>query len=240
MYPKINVNTNQLNKVLKEIGIHVERVAFDRLQEAADRAKDAAQEGFRNAKYDGVNDVLVFTDSSMYSRTVEVMAAGTRGSAAYIEYGTGLQGGANPGYINGSTGRDYWYFSDRGGDVQLTAGGTNAENSWYRTTVDVEAAVYEYQKGLHSYRISEDDVRMGKGGLYYVDDAGRKYAVTETVEEEDTRREDVDPYKVYGDPKYKEHSFITHGNPPNHIMRHAKHEAARVFVAYYKSKYSKR
>lgn len=238
MYPKINVNTNQINKVLKEVGKRVDRIAFERLQAAAEVGAAVAREGFANAIYDGVNDVTVFTDSSTYARTVEIIAVGD--AAKYIEYGTGLQGGKKSSYINPTTGRNYWYFSDKGGNVQLTAGGANAENSWYRTTEDVESTVYEYQKGVHKYRISEDDVKMGKNGPYYMDDAGVKYAVSATVEEEGLQREKVDdPYKVYGDPPYKEHSFITHGNPPNNIMRHVAHEVVREFYESYKSPYSK-
>lgn len=236
MYPKFNVNTNQINKVLKEIGQRVDKVAFDRLQAAAEVGRAVAQEGFDNAIYDGVPDVTVFVDSSMHSRTVEIIASGS--AAKFIEYGTGLQGGKKPGYKNPTTGKDYWYFSAKGGQPMLNAGGEHAENSYWRTTEDVETFIYEYQKGVHSYRVSEDDVRMGKGGMYYMDDAGQRYSVMETIDEEG-EREKVDPYKVYGDPPYKENSFITHGNPPNHIMRHVAHEVVRQFYEAYKSPYDK-
>ena len=230
MYPKINVNTNQINKALKNIGQRVERVSMERLREAAEYRAAIAREGFRNAKYDGVNDVTVFVDSSMYARTVEVIAVGS--AAKYIEYGTGTKGGAEPGYINETTGRNYWYFTDKGGNVQLTAGGTNAENSWYRTTTDSVEYIGKVDGQEVSYPEEDvgDDPELGYSAW---DDELEDFV---KVERRATRESTNNPYKVYGDPKYKEHSFITHGNPPNHIMRHAKSAIIRQFYEGYTSK----
>jgi hypothetical protein len=233
MYPKINVNTNQINKVLKEVGKRVDRIAFERLQAAAEVGAAVAREGFANAIYDGVNDVTVFTDSSTYARTVEIIAVGD--AAKYIEYGTGLQGGKKSSYINPVTGRNYWYFSDKGGDVQLTAGGTNAENSWYRTTTDSVEYIGKVDGQEVSYPEEDvgDDPELGYSAW---DDELEDFV---KVERRATREPAKNRYKVYGDPKYKEHSFITHGNPPNHIMRHVLHEVVREFHESYKSPYSK-
>lgn len=234
----VRVNTNQLNKALKKYNIKLEKIAFTRLLDAAKVGQEEAQKGFDDAVYDGVFDAKVFVDSSMHKRTVEVIATGH--SVPFIEYGTGVR--ARKKAVKGpsqSGKKDYWFFSSKGGKVKLNAGGNHAHNTYWRKTKDVSNISYETvdRKG-HNRAIPEALVKSGKGGLFYENSRGERFSVTATYPEDGPMysREQTKPYRV--DHGIKKNSYITRGNPPNNIMRHAKHVIIRQFYAAYGKPYS--
>ena len=235
------LSTNAINNAMYEAGlVFVYKVAVPDLLAAAEAGKKAAEEGFANAKYDGVNDVRVGVEQSG-PRTVELYAVGH--ALPYIEYGTGVFNKNNYDERgNVKEGKNYWFFSGKGrGDVQLTAGGEHAH--YKRGGYVKERHFWVGPKGGKHYVGKNNpgiEQENGKDVWYepHVAPVNSKKRATEPVtwSMHDIQTEvtkDV-PLEIISKPN----SYITHGNPPNNVMRHARNVMLRQFNAKYKSKYS--
>lgn len=213
---EIRVNTNQLNKALRAVQARVERVGVDRMMEIAKRHADEARRRFKDAIYDGENDVQVFEPMQAGPRTVEFIVTGY--ALPYIENGTGAKLNG-PGYVNQYTKKSYWFFTSAGRKITLKAGGKPAEKYFYRTTktltsyhlagkmLDKESVFYENGKPYINRpvyaRINGQDV------LHH----NQKVPVFKRQEDIKLDKPERVPYGTYPD------KFITDGNPPHFIVK---------------------
>lgn len=240
----INLSKNMINNAMWELCYdYVDKAALPQLRAAAEVGKKAAEAGFASAKYDGVNDVLVRTEQ-VGPRTMQLYAVGH--ALPYIEYGTGVFNRNN--YVNKQLkdGKKYWFFSGKKrGPVQLTAGG---ERAMYKTGGYTKIRHYwEGPKGGKHYigKDNPDIEHVLEDGSYsengYFPDVRRtavnsKQGLTVSWVNRDIQTEEIDVPVQYK-PKTTE-SYITHGNPPNNVMRHARSVMLRQFNSNYKTDHS--
>ena len=107
----------------KAIDEKEKRILFksSRFREAlAEKGADFAWKQFENAKYDGYVDDIEVNVGRAEGNSVAIIASGE--AVKYIEYGAGVS----------SSSPDYWFFSDKGRDIILTAGGANAHYTRYK------------------------------------------------------------------------------------------------------------
>lgn len=238
----INLSKNMINNAMWELGYdYVEKAALPQLRVAAEEGKKAAEAGFASAKYDGVNDVLVRTEQ-VGPRTMQLYAVGH--ALPYIEYGTGVFNRNN--YVNKQLkdGKKYWFFSGKKrGPVQLTAGGERAmykTGGYYKTRTYWEGP----RGGKHYINMANPNIVWDGDTPYY-----ENTTVTNTKTPEgglianngETTRYQLVEEEEYVPKEYKpkkSESYITHGNPPNNVMRHARSVMLRQFNSNYKTGHS--
>ena len=220
----VKVNTNQLNRALKEVSARVERVAAGDLYELSKARADEAREAFKNALYDGENDVVVSDPEFTGKRTVTIEITGE--ALPFIEYGTGAK--RNSGYTNAKTNKPWWFFNANGRDIQLKAGGALKKRFHYKTTEtrEVSLSIMDGFGATGSVRRSDPRFRdrdgklsylvggrplLRNGSLEYV--GGREIPVRRVTEEVKLDKPERIEDGTYTD------KFITSGNPPQYIVQ---------------------
>ena len=239
----VKVNTNQVNKALKEVSKRVERVSLERLKEAAEAGARAATEGYAKAIYAGNLDAVVSVEQTE-KRTYSIIATGQ--CVKFIEYGTGV---FNP--KSKWNERGYWFFTGDGPNFVNTAKASKVKNIYYRTTEAGGQWEDEFVANINGYEfaLEEEDLENldedFEGNLTWFSEKDEEYypvtkqrKLKDFQEDAETRRK-VPEYRVDKGPRENSHSYITGGNPPNHVMRHAKNVMLRQFYSKYKTKYSR-
>lgn len=228
----VSVDGKSINKMLKKMTGEFQHIAMENLGEAVLAGADAAEKGYAVAKYDGDVDAGV----RVVQRTPDSYTLVAYGkSVKFIEYGTGVfNKKRDPGK------QKYWFFSAK--RPRLSATGEPTRNIYYRgiyeTYEEEVGAQYYFSGGGKTNFISEDDVRTSKTGLYYEDNRGVRHAVFKIDGEMRTVRERVGVEKVDKGPRTNSVSYMTIGNPPNNVIRHAKSVIMRKFYSHYKTRYS--
>ena len=222
---KAVVSRASLSKVAKEMGAEAEKIRKQTQAQLADVARDGkthAEELLKTAAYDGDPETdasIILVPESGWKW--ELLMAGP--AAAAIEYGAGKEG-IGPG----KTGKEVWYFTARGRNITLRAGGRPATykrilRSEGMTFTNKRTGAKTFEPYLEEDARRERKIRRIVGG----DEAWEKGTVKTVKSQVDPNRKiRISDYKPAGDSRgtameivHKEGSFRTTGNPPNSIMR---------------------
>ena len=207
---RFNVKT-EIAKVLEKEGKRVVEMTQKDLNKLSREALEFAEKERKKAKYDGdPDDAIVYRDVSPSGKQWTITLSGP--AAMSIEYGA-------------SDRLDYWYFSARGRNITLRAGGRPAT---YRRTLRSEGVrdvnpiskaesiipygsdVSQRRRDIRSFKWWNDPKYRGKYlGVKSQLDPDKKIKVSQ--------KRDGSPGAV-DEIVRKEGSFYTKGNPPNHIM----------------------
>lgn len=204
----VRINTNQINKYIQRLEKRVDRVSIEALNEIAEAGAEYAEDLYATAQYDGEHDAELYI-SQEGARTVELTAIGD--SVNFIEYGTGVWG----------SGKQRWYFSAKGRDIQLTATG---EPATYTRGGKTKVKYYfegkrggkyyvsksGYVKHLKDYGTVSDDGKSITVAQYSAKDF-QDHPVTYDLQKEVTKT----PFEVVE----RSDAFVTSGNPPQYIMQ---------------------
>lgn len=247
----VKLNTNQLNRALKNAQKRVERVAVATIESQMDEQIMATNEAFQKAEYDGSTEDIEVYANKLGPRTWQLVAEGA--AVAFIEYGTGV--GANPGYINPTTGREFWFFTAKGRTIKLNAGGAPARKIYYRTTrdkYDVKAMIKNSLGDIKRLNLEDPDTKrriIERDGKKYYREGGKPFLNPRTHELEYMGSKEV-PVKVMKsfvgvtkgvrdkvDNGPREGAYITRGNPPNYIMRNASKKMTADIYQQFKAKF---
>lgn len=246
----VKLNTNQLNRALKEAEKRVERVAVSVIESQMDEQIMATNEAFQKAVYDGsTEDIEVYADK-LGPRTWQLIAEGE--AVGFIEYGTGV--GRDPSYVNPTTGKDYWFFTAKGRDIKLNAGGAVARKIYYRTTRDKyeTQATIKTPVGVRKLDLSSADTNRRmyeKDGKKYYREGGRPFLNPKTHQLEYLNAKEY-PVRIMRqwtgvtkgvrdkiDNGPREGAYITRGNPPNFVMRNASKKMTEDIYKQFKAKF---
>ena len=203
-------------------------------KELAERAWDVADDEFANAKYDGVNDVIVTIDHSK-EHGYSVVAKGE--AVAYIEYGTGVTYAGQyegdpksiPSWVDpvGNHGKhilknkghdDAWRFAPRPGTTLTGGGATQYQGNRLAPKVRKRS---EGATGRDSTLWARPEVKDKWGQTIYVD-------TEEDVKKYHVRKRDIGMPLYKRVPSGKEWVY-TFGNPANSCMFHAYSYAVEDF-----------
>lgn len=174
------------------------------MDDVTKRAVKFARQEYANAKYDGENDIIVTDPEKTGARTFEFTIEGN--SFPFIEYGSGTRSGN--GY---STTKPYWFFSGKGRNIELKAGGALAHMTYIKRTrtikgFEIESAPDEWERFVvKPYMVENKTFDLKK--RTYTDQLGDVYRVRPAIFNKKTA-----PYTY--DAGEKLNSYITKGNPP--------------------------
>ena len=204
------MTTNAINKAMKSLEERVDRASIDALTEIAEKGKEFAEDLYKTAQYDGEHDAQLYITKEG-ERTVDLTAVGD--SVLFIEYGTGVWG----------SGKQKWYFSAKGRDIKLTAGGEHATYS--RGGYLKTKYFYKGSKGGRN-RISEfgyDYSRNVYGDIEWDGDNPKSITFDRSRNSEvgTTKSYDIEKETEFVPQETVERtdSFVTNGNPPQMIMQ---------------------
>ena len=202
MNARIKINTNQLNRSLAEVSKRVERVGVVAIEDFAHEAVEFAREAYANAEYDGENDIVVTEPEKTGARTVEFSIEGK--AFPYIEFGSGVR-------AEGGTPKKYWFFSSKGRNITLKAGGAHAHNRYKRTTELKRVLQIEDAPNEWSLFRAKPGMNIDIKRLRYTDRLGDEYRLRTALV-----NKKVPEYIV--DKGEKKNSYITKGNPPANVI----------------------
>ena len=201
----------------------------DLMKEAADYAKEFAQEGYDDAQYAGDHDAKVTVQANKRHQYV-VTATGE--SVKFIEGGTNPGPKARKGKPLTSQGKTVWFFTVRGDNFRLNHGGSYVR----RKRIDWDAKFVEQPQTVSFGRITFKDVTTkdlksrveeynSKSGKFKISAASvSKEATRMRLEANEART------KFYEEPHYKDGgidktSVVTVASKPQKIMSQAYEQA---------------